>query len=147
MASKLTLKGKGKSTISSTNNNKIISKGGKSGGGLSEIEIPKPLKEWPTWFLKKAKIFCILKFKFQEPSPPPNLERFLLENMKSVSVDGTLIEKQGIAWLYATKVKESSNKYCSFEGHLDRRGLRRYEAAASAQAGTMLELCISNKAL
>lgn len=49
MASKLTLKPKGKST-----NSKIISKGGK--GGFSDMEIPKPLKEWPTWFLKKAKV-------------------------------------------------------------------------------------------
>lgn len=55
MASKLTLKAKGKSTMSSTNNSKIISRGGGK-GGFSDMEIPKPLKEWPTWFLKKAKV-------------------------------------------------------------------------------------------
>ncbi|WOH03240.1 hypothetical protein DCAR_0522636 [Daucus carota subsp. sativus] len=49
MASKLTLKAKGKSTSSSK-------RGGGGGGGLSDMEIPKPLKEWPTWFLKKAKV-------------------------------------------------------------------------------------------
>ncbi|XP_074350921.1 mitochondrial import receptor subunit TOM7-1-like [Apium graveolens] len=56
MASKLTLKAKGKSTMSSTSNNKIISRGGGKGGFGDMMEIPKPVKEWPTWFLKKAKV-------------------------------------------------------------------------------------------